>query len=116
MTHYGATDSFLGGKRAIRPLYDRHTDMTFWRKLGLACGQDPEMWPWETEEEAYYHILKPLGLAIECYDDFVDNYRMYYPPLHQNKYVANGGFWTPSGKVECDSSILRELGYAGMPT
>ena len=116
VTHYGATDSFLGGKRAIRPLYDRHTDMTFWRKLGLACGQDPEMWPWETEEEAYYHILKPLGLAIECYDDFVDNYRMYYPPLHQNKYVANGGFWTPSGKVECDSSILRELGYAGMPT
>src|SRR5699024_9420340 len=25
-------------------------------------------------------------------------------------------FWTPSGKVECNSSILRELGYAGMPT
>ena len=65
MTHYGATDSFMGGRRAMQPKYDRHTDMVFWRKLGLACGQDPEMWPWETEEEAYYHILKPLGLAIE---------------------------------------------------
>ncbi|HIW77493.1 MULTISPECIES: molybdopterin-dependent oxidoreductase [Gordonibacter] len=116
VTHYGATDSFMGGRRAMQPKYDRHTDMVFWRKLGLACGQDPEMWPWETEEEAYYHILKPLGLAIECYDDFVDRYRMYYPPLHQNKFIANGGFWTPSGKVECNSSILRELGYVGMPT
>lgn len=116
VTHYGATDSIMGGKRAMQPKYDRHTDMTFWRKLGLACGQDPAMWPWETEEEAYYHILEPLGLAIEKYEDFVDRYRMYYPPLHQNKFVANGGFWTPSGKVECNSTILRELGYSGMPT
>ncbi len=116
VTHYGATDSFMGGKRAMQPKYDRHTDMTFWRKLGLACGQDSEMWPWETEEEAYYHILEPLGLPISNYNEFVDFYRMYYPPLHQNKFIANGGFWTPSGKVECDSTILRELGYSGMPT
>ncbi len=116
VTHYGATDSFMGGRRAIQPKYDRHTDMVFWRKLGLACGQDPAMWPWETEEEAYYHILKPLGLPISNYNEFVDRVRMYYPPLHQNKYITNGGFWTPSGKVECNSSILRELGYAGMPT
>ena len=46
VTHYGATDSFMGGRRAIQPKYDRHTDMVFWRKLGLACGQDPAMWPW----------------------------------------------------------------------
>lgn len=116
VTHYGATDSFMGGKRAMQPKYDRHTDMTFWRKLGLACGQDPEMWPWETEEEAYYHILEPLGLPISNYEEFVDFYRMYYPPLHQNKYIANGGFWTPSGKIECNSTMLRELGYFGMPT
>ena len=116
VTHYGATDSIMGGRRAIQPKYDRHTDMTFWRKLGLACGQDPANWPWETEEEAYFHILEPLGLGgVESYNDFVDYYRMYYPPLHQNKFKANG-FWTPSGKVECNSTILRELGYPGMPT
>lgn len=100
----------------MQPKYDRHTDMVFWRKLGLACGQDPAMWPWETEEEAYFHILQPLGLPISNYDEFVDRVRMYYPPLHQNKFVTNGGFWTPTGKVECNSTILRELGYAGMPT
>ena len=116
VTHYGATDSIMGGRRAMQPKYDRHTDMVFWRKLGLACGQDPAMWPWETEEEAYFHILQPLGLPISNYDEFVDRVRMYYPPLRQNKFVTNGGFWTPTGKVECNSTILRELGYAGMPT
>lgn len=115
ITHYGATDSLMGGRRAMQPKYDRHTDMVFWRKLGLACGQDPANWPWETEEEAYWAVIKPLGLPINSYEEFVDNVRMYYPPLHQTKYVQNGGFWTPSGKVECNSSILRELGYSGMP-
>lgn len=116
VTHYGATDSLMGGRRAIQPKYDRHTDMTFWRKLGLACGQDPANWPWETEEDAYFHMMQGLGLPISCYNDFVDYFRMYYPPLHQNKFITNGGFWTPTGKVECNSTILRELGYSGMPT
>ncbi len=69
----------------------------------------------ETEEEAYWHIIEGIGLPIESYNDFVDMVRMYYPPLHQNKFIQNNGFWTPSGKVECNSSILRELGYSGMP-
>ena len=116
VTHYGATDSLMGGSRAIQPKYDRHTDMVFWRKLGLACGQDPALWPWETEEEANYEIIKPLGLAINSWDEFVSQVRQYYPPLHQSKFISNGGFWTPSGKVELNSTILRQLGYPGIPT
>ncbi len=116
VTHYGATDSVMGGRRAIQPKYDRHDDFTFWRKLGLACGQSEEDWPWETIEEAYTAIIEPLGLPISGWDEFVDNFRMYYPPLHQNKYVNNGGFWTPTGKVECNSTIMRQLGYEGMPS
>ncbi len=116
VTHYGATDSVMGGRRAIQPKYDRHDDFTFWRKLGIACGQDEADWPWETIEEAYSAIIAPLGLPVANWDEFVEMVRMYYPPLHQKKYESNGGFWTPSGKVECNSSILRELGYAGMPT
>ena len=116
VTHYGATDSLMGGSRAIQPKYDRHTDMVFWRKLGLACGQDPALWPWETEEEANFEIIKPLGLPVNSWDEFVSQVRQYYPPLHQSKFISNGGFWTPSGKVELNSTILRQLGYPGMPT
>ena len=66
--------------------------MTFWRKLGLACGQDPANWPWETEEEAYFHILEPLGLGgVESYNDFVDYYRMYFIRRRtRTKFKANG--------------------------
>ncbi len=116
VTHYGATDSLMGGRRAIQPKYDRHDDYMFWKKLGLACGQDPEMWPWENIEEAYWDIIEPLGLPIESYDEFVDNVRMYYPPLHQKKFEGHGGFWTPSGKIELNSTIMQELGFPGMPT
>ena len=116
ITHYGATDSVMGGRRAIQPMYDRHTDMTFWRKLGLACGQDPANWPWETEEEAYWAIIQSIGLPVSSYNEFVDKIRMYYPPLHQSKYISRGAFWTPTGKVELNSTILQELGYPGMPT
>ncbi len=116
VTHYGATDSLMGGARAIQPKYDRHTDMTFWRKLGLACGQDPANWPWETEEEAYWAVMEGIGLPVTSYNEFVEQIRMYYPPLHQSKFIEHGGFWTPSGKVELNSTILRELGYPGMPT
>ena len=116
VTHYGATDSVMGGRRAIQPKYDRHDDFTFWRKLGIACGQDEADWPWETIEEAYSAIIEPLGLPVAGWDEFVDNFRMYYPPLHQSKFISNNGFWTPTGKIECNSTIMRQLGYDGMPS
>lgn len=116
VTHYGATDSVMGGRRAIQPKYDRHDDFTFWRKLGIACGQSEEDWPWKTIEEAYSAIIEPLGLPISGWDEFVDNFRMYYPPLHQSKFINNNGFWTPTGKIECNSTIMRQLGYDGMPS
>ena len=43
-------------------------------------------------------------------DEFVENYRMFFPPQQFKKYEKNG-FCTPSRKVELNSSILRELGY-----
>jgi len=113
-TNYGATDSIQCSQRAIQPKFDRHDDYTFWKELGLACGQDPELWPWETEEDVYYDVIKPLGYPVETYDEFVENYRMFFPPQQFKKYEKNG-FCTPSRKVELNSSILRELGYPGMP-
>jgi hypothetical protein len=114
-TNYGVTDSLLASQRAIQPLYERHTDYTFWRDLALATGQDPDQWPWDNEEEVFYYVLYPLGLPVSSYDEFVETYRFYYPPLHYYKYGANG-FATPSGRVELKSSILERLGYPSLPT
>lgn len=114
-TNYGVTDSILCSQRAIQPLYDRRTDYTFWRDLALATGQDPDQWPWETEEEAFYYIIYPLGYPVSSYDEFVETYRMYFPPQRFYKY-GDAGFCTPSRRVELKSSILEQLGYPSLPT
>jgi anaerobic selenocysteine-containing dehydrogenase len=114
-TNYGVTDSLMASQRAIQPMYERHTDYSFWRDLALATGQDADQWPWLNEEEVFYYIIYPLGLPVESYDQFVEAYRFYYPPLHFYKYGTNG-FCTPSRRVELKSSILEELGYPALPT
>ena len=115
-TNYGVTDSIVGSQRAIQPMYERKTDYNIWRELGLACGQTEEEWPWPELEDAFFHMLQPLGMPIESYDDFVERYRMYYPPVHYQKHVGRGEFCTASGKVELKSSVLEEFGLPGLPT
>ena len=115
-TNYGVTDSIVASQRAIDPLYERKTDYDIWREIGLACGQAPEMWPWETLEDAFFYILSPLNLGVANYDQFVEYYRMYYPPLQYAKHLQRGEFCTASGKVELKSSVLEELGLPGLPT
>ena len=114
-TNYGVTDSILCSQRAMKPKFDRHDDFEFWKALSIATGCDKANWPWETLEDVYYDILKPLGYPIESYDDFVEKYRMYFPPQRFYKY-GDKGFCTPSRKVELKSSILAKLGYPALPT
>ena len=114
-TNYGVTDSILCSQRAIQPLYERHTDFSFWHDLGLACGQSQEDWPWANEEEAFFYILSPLGYPVETYDQFVEQFRFFYPPVNYYKYGA-AGFCTPSRRVELKSSILERLGLPALPT
>lgn len=114
-TNYGVTDSIICSQRAVQPRYDRHTDYAFWRDLALATGQPAEQWPWENEEEVFYYLIYPLGYPVQSYDEFVEKYRMYFPPLRYYKY-GDAGFCTPSRRVELKSSILEELGYPALPT
>jgi anaerobic selenocysteine-containing dehydrogenase len=116
--NYGVTDSLICNQRAIQPMYERHTDYNFWRDLAIATGQDEDQWPWETLEEAFYYVIYPIAnntYQFGSYDEFVEKYRMFYPPQHYYKYGANG-FSTPSRRVELKSSILEELGYPALPT
>ncbi|MDO5043806.1 MAG: molybdopterin-dependent oxidoreductase, partial [Coriobacteriia bacterium] len=114
-TNYGVTDSIICSQRAIDPMYERRTDYTFWKDLALATGQPEEMWPWDNEEEVFYYLIYPLGYQVNSYDEFVEKYRYYYPPLRYYKY-GDKGFCTASGKVELKSSVLAELGYPALPT
>ena len=114
-TNYGCTDSIVCHQRGIEPLYERKTDYNIWRDLGLACGQPLEYWPNERLEDEFFDVLKPLNLPIADYDDFVQRFRMYYPPLQQQKHLKRGFFCTNTGKVELRSTVLEEFGLPGMP-
>lgn len=114
-TNYGVTDSIVCSERAIWPMYERKTDYNIWKDLGLACGQTEEDWPWPELEDAYFHVLSPLGLPITSYNDFVERFRMYYPPLQYQKYLQKGQFCTASGKVELKCSVFEEFGLPGVP-
>lgn len=115
-TNYGVTDSVVGNQRAIEPMYERMTDFNIWRAIGLACGQSEEIWPYERLEDEFMHVLSPLNLPISSYDDFVERFRMYYPPLQQAKHLKRGYFCTASGKVELKVSVFEEFGLPGLPT
>jgi anaerobic selenocysteine-containing dehydrogenase len=115
--NYGVTDSMICAERAIQPLYERHPDFNFWRDLSIATGAPADQWPWQELEDAFYYVTYPLnqkGYAHSSYNEFVQKFRMYYPPLHYYKYA--NGFATPSRRVELKSSILEELGYPSLPT
>lgn len=72
-------------------------------------GPGPEL------EDAYFHVLSPLGLPITDYNDFVARFRMYYPPLQYQKYLQKGQFCTASGKVELKCSVFEEFGLPAFP-
>ncbi len=115
-TNYGVTDSIVASERAIDPLYERKSDYDIWRELGLACGQGKEAWPYDSLEEELFHVIEPLGMPVSSYDEFVEKYRMYYPPVRYKKHEARGQFCTNTGKVELNSTVFQEFGYPGMPT
>jgi anaerobic selenocysteine-containing dehydrogenase len=77
------------GDRGVPPLYDRHIDYDFFRKLGLAMGQDEKYWPWQTYEEAVAYRVKRCGVS---YDD-----------------GRLKGFATASGRVEIYCSDYEQF-------
>ncbi|MBP2645725.1 MAG: Acetylene hydratase [Firmicutes bacterium] len=112
-TTYGVSDWLIASERAIEPMFERKTDVDFWRELGLRLGQ-AEYWPWENDEEIFQYRLAPIGLETDSYEEFVQCYRMAFAPREYRKYQERG-VATPSGKVELKSSILEQLGYDPLP-
>lgn len=100
-------------QKAVEPLHDRSSDLTFLRELGRRL--DPEMWPWSTDEEILDYQLEPLGITWKelkeksCHEILPDTYRRYAS--------ANPGerIRTPSGKFEIYSNVLRMLGFPPIP-
>jgi anaerobic selenocysteine-containing dehydrogenase len=112
-TTYGVSDWLVASEKAIEPLYERKTDIYFWKELGNRMGQ-AEYWPWKSDEELFLSRLEPLGYGTETFEEFVHSYRFDFASKEYRKYLKKG-FATQSGKVELRNSTLEQLGYDPLP-
>jgi thiosulfate reductase/polysulfide reductase chain A len=112
-TTFGVSDWLIASERAVEPLYERKTDIFFWKELGSRMGQ-AEYWPWKSEEELFLSRLASLGYGADTFQAFVHNYRCDFTAKEYRKYLKKG-FATRSGKVELRNSTLEQLGYDPLP-
>lgn len=108
-------NSLITGQRVLPKSvpgeYDRRDDYDIWRGLGIRLGQG-EFWPWESLEECYDYRLQPLGISWE---EFSSTRFWMTEPLKHKSYEEEGGFRTPTGKVELASTVFENLGYDPLP-
>ena len=97
--------------KSVPGKYDRRDDYDIWRQLGIRLGQK-EHWPWETLEEVLDYRLKPTGMTFE---EFSTKKVFDIEPTVDKLYEKEGGFLTPTGKVELYSTIMEKLGYDPLP-
>ncbi len=79
--------------------------------LARSLGLEQEF-PWETAEEAIDYQLAPSGITVDMLRQNSEGLRA--APLRFEKY-RDGGFATPSGRVEFFSERLEKAGYQPVP-
>lgn len=89
---------------AVKPLYERRSDVTFMRELGHRIN--PEGWPWKTDEEILDYQLEPYGLT---WKELVDK-RIYAAYAYEPKKYEKEGFATATGKAELYSFTFLSAG------
>ena len=82
-------------------------------QLASRLGLGKHFWDGDIEA-AYRHRLKPSGVSLEALRAHLEGIRV---PLEMSyrKHVANGGFSTPSRRVEVWSETFRTHGYPPLP-
>lgn len=88
-------------QKAIEPLFERRSDITFMRELGNRIN--PKEWPWRTDEELFDFQLKPFNMTWkELKDMWV--YTAY--PYQERKYLERG-FETSTKRAELYSLFFQ---------
>ena len=139
---WNCTSRIALSPKVVEPLWDSWPDWKILCELGRRMGYADDF-PWETEEEAIDHVLKPLGLTCEELRENPQGFVVAVPPLLFKKFkrVVAGmllpvlrmtklksypdmykkyesllkGFLTPSKKVELYSQRLKDMGYDPLP-
>ena len=109
----GVSDFCYGGPAAVSPLYERKEDYQIFRELGLAMGQDPDLWPAENLTQELARVVGRVGMDWETFETIgmsagPSSYYKHLYPLDDGDEPA--GFATQSGKIELANPFLDSLG------
>lgn len=109
----GVSDFCYGGPAAVSPLYERKEDYQIFRELGLAMGQDPQLWPAENLTEELSRVVGHVGMDWETFETvgIAAGPAVYSKQLFPNPETGEEmGFATESGKIELANPFLESLG------
>lgn len=98
--------------KSVEPLYERKSDVTFWRELGRRVS--PEWWPWETDEELFNWQLRETNAGV-TWEELKEKWIHKIPDLPSREYKVHG-FTTPTGRAELYVMALLRDGTDPLPT
>jgi anaerobic selenocysteine-containing dehydrogenase len=101
----------FGQQKAVEPMYERRSDVWFWRTLGNRLN--PEWWPWKTDEELFNWQLEQTNAGI-TWEELKDKWIHKVADMPSREYRKNG-FRTPSGRAELYSVINLMMGSSPFP-
>ncbi|HZK42935.1 MAG TPA: molybdopterin-dependent oxidoreductase [Syntrophomonadaceae bacterium] len=101
----------FGQQKAVEPLYERWSDITFWRTYGREINK--EAWPWETDEELFDYQLKETNAGV-TWKELKGKWIHHLPPFSSREYWKNG-FPTPTGRAELYSIGNLRAGAFPLP-
>lgn len=98
--------------KAVGPIGNSMEDWKIVQGIARKMG-DGKYFPWESTEELFKYVLKPSPISLDQLKQNPGG--IYYAEKIYRKYL-NGGFNTPSKKVEIYSQTLKEQGFEPIPT
>jgi len=107
-TVHATYDHLLFRQKAIEPLGECRSDVNILSELARRLGFGHFFW--KDEDEYLNYLLSPRGITF----DDLRKMGSIEVPRQYHKY-KEGGFRTPSGKVELFSSIMQEAGFDALP-
>lgn len=74
-------------QHAVEPLYERRSDVWFWRTLGRRLH--PDWWPWKTDDELFEWQLEQTHAGI-TWNELKEQWIHHVPQMPSRDYEKNG--------------------------
>jgi anaerobic selenocysteine-containing dehydrogenase len=110
------TDRIQTMNRAVAPPGECKPDLEICRLLGKRLT--PEAWPWDSVDEIYDELLKPVGMTFKQLREEGPLHTAFEYRKHEKGLLRPDGipgFNTPTGKIEIYSTVLEKFGSDPLP-